>query len=244
MGLSSDIVLMIGGFMRAIVLLFILCVGQVHGNVIDEIFQRRQLELADAYWFAGQRYIELNKVEIGRAMQARARQLVNNYRPPNERETLDGSMSVAPAPVEVALPQISQEEIARRTAEGNRIVRIQFNRLLRGFLMEETNTLASGIFNTLDVPQLGSIVKSELNTRLNALFSQYEIDALGLDDLIVSESIKVERVEGTTDDYILNVTLSPNAPNYLKERPWWANSLSLYFVREGNSWLLRAISKN
>ncbi len=229
--------------MRYLALLSLLAISQVYGNVIDDIMNRRQLELADAYWLAGERYIELNKTEIGRAMQARARQLVPGYQPPSERQ-MDGVPSLTPAPVEVALPQISQEEIARRAAEGRRIVRIQFNRLVRGFLMEEISTISSGLAERIEVPEVGNLSRNEATRRLQELFQDAEVDGLGIEDLYNPDTIQVEQVEGTTDDYVLTVNLSSNAPDYLQRRPWWAPSLSLYFVRSGNNWVLRAVSKN
>lgn len=229
--------------MRILALLCLVSITNVYGNVIDEIVNRRQLELADAYWLAGERYIELNKVEIGRAMQARARQLVSGYQPPSERQ-MDGVPSLVPAPVEVALPEVDQEAIARRAAEGQRIVRIQFNKLVRGFLMEEVSTVTSVLAELLEVPGVGNLSRSESSNRLQDLFRDNEVDGLSLEDLYDADSLQVERVEGTADDYVLTFNLSSNAPDYLRQRPWWAPSLSLYFVRSGNNWTLRAISKN
>lgn len=229
---------------RTVLLCLVAFASQAYGNVIDDILARRQLELADAYWFAGERYIELNKVEIGRAMQARARQLVNGYRPPNEREPWDGVPSLTPAPVEVAVPEVSHEELARRAAEGARIVRIQFNRMLRNFLMEDPSALSTSLADEVDVAGIGRLQSSDVVRRLSSLFNEREIDALGLEDLVESGSVVVEKVEGTPDDYVLSVRLSPSAPDYLKERPWWASSLSLYFVRSGNDWRLRAVSRD
>lgn len=213
------------------------------GTPIEEILRARDLQLADAYWLAGERYIELNKVEIGRAMQQRARQIVPGYLPPNQREQdASPARALTPAPAEAVVSGLDEQELLARAAEGRRIARLQFNRLLRGFLSEEPDTLRSALAASVEVPGQGTLRRDDVIRRLDTLFRELEIESLTPEQVVVLDSLEAEVMVGTQDDVVVVVNSSPDAPEFLKRQSWWGRTFSLYFIREGNNWFLKAFS--
>ncbi|GEM_PF-5458479 len=229
--------------MKVLLAIFALASTQLFGNVVDDLIAARKLELGDAYWLAGERYIALDKVELGKQMQEQARRIVSGYVPPSERSETAATPTVTPAPVEVNIPEVNSAELARNAAQGDRIVRYQFTKMIRGLVSEDIETIISTIATEIKGPGFeAGITRAEVRRRVQALFSENDANLLTPEMVFDVSSLTVTPVEGTDQDFLLTVKTSPSAPQFLTSRTWWGSSLNIYFVREDNLWVAKAVS--
>jgi len=140
---------------RFVLILFIAVVSsagaQAAGNsTVDQLYAARQYELADAYWAAGQKFIDLGQADRGAEFQARAKTLFPGY-VPGQAPAVRG-MSVP-----TANPQLPAVETVReKNLQAEKVARLQFQKLLRGYLTGNAATIASASspsqINDIDVP--------------------------------------------------------------------------------------------
>jgi hypothetical protein len=179
-------------------------------TVIEQLYAQRKFEMADAYWLAGQKFTDLGQKERGDEFKAHALKLFPGYVagvtpvfapaqvPAANGKTSEASASVAGEP-DAPEPTIPDANVVReQNLQGEKIVKLAWNKLLRGFLSGNAETVRSVLSDTLTLPPEGnsdpapdavsasdSLLGSELATAelapsIEAFFTDHPLDLAGM----------------------------------------------------------------
>lgn len=201
-------------------------------TVIDQLYGLRNYDLADAYWAAGQKFTDLGQTDRGEEFKARARQIFPGYVPGQSPK----AQPVATAPAPTPEPTIPAAAVVReKNLQGEKIARLQFQKLLRGYLTDNAATLASALAPSVTIQ--GEPVALDA-AAVAQFLDAHPAEAGAPDDLFNLDTL--ETVEGTGTDVVLTVKANPDA-GLTGVVPFWKPSQSYTFSRVGDTWKLSAV---
>jgi len=219
-------------------------------NIFESIEQNRRLELADAYYEAGQRFQQLGQKERGAQFIASAQKIYPGYKPSSTRPEVK---------VEVVLPEILLEgtvdpltgipdrpKVREQNINGEKIVGFQFAKLIRGFLSANETSIGSVISENLAGPGFEQgLTNAEVVQGAKSFFeSNTFFTRWSPSRLFDMSSIVVFAVQ-ETPDYILSATTNPeNREKLMGLLPFWGERVSFYFIRRGDNWFLAGLVPN
>jgi hypothetical protein len=261
-----------GSLVAATVLTFFVSAALPAQTVIEQLYAQRKFEMADAYWLAGQKFTDLGQKERGDEFKAHALKLFPGYVagvtpvfaptqvPAANGETSEASASVAGEP-EAPEPTIPDANVVReQNLQGEKIVKLAWNKLLRGFLSGNAETVRSVLSDTLTLPPEGNsdpspnavsasdsprgsgLATAELAPSIEAFFTDHPLDLASPEELYVTSSVKLSA--GTEAGSVkLQVQAQPEAPAELAALfTFWKPEQTFTFVRSGDTWKLASIS--
>jgi hypothetical protein len=220
-------------FFAAAVLVLAALPGLGAETVIDQLYGLRNYDLADAYWAAGQKFIDLGQADRGAEFQAKARHLYPGYVPGQAPKV---QAVPAAAPVATATPALpSAEAVKEKNLQGEKIAKLQFQKLLRGYLTDNVATVASVLAAQVQVQ--GQTVAGDAAT-VKTYLDAHPADAGTPDDLFALDTLEV--ADGPADAVILTVKANPDAAlgDLL---PFWKPTQVYTFSRVGDAWKLSSI---
>jgi hypothetical protein len=225
-------------------------------SLIDQLYTQRQFDLADAYYLAGQKFIDLGQKERGDEFKAKAKHLFPSYVPGTTpvftAPAVPDTTTPVVAPVATAptggLPTV--EVVREQNLQGEKIARLSWNKLLRGFLTGNAETVALVLSDTLTLPREGTpevIPTAGIATKIDSFFAQQAEDGVLAElaspaDLYDLASVMVS--EGTQPgSVVLSVRAQSSAPEGLTTLfTFWKPTQHFYYERSGDTWKLSAIT--
>lgn len=196
-------------------------------TVIDQLYGLHRYELADAYWAAGQKFVDLGQADRGAEFKAAALRIFPGY-VPGQVPSVQVSQT---APPEVPrVPDAAQ--VREKNLQGEKIARLQFQKLLRGYLTGNSATIASVLASQIVVqgqsvsPTAGSV---------SAFLEAHPATAGSPDELFAPGSM--EALTGTGDTVLVTVEALGDLP----ELPFWTTHQVYTFDRVGDTWKLVAV---
>lgn len=198
-------------------------------TAIDQLLGLRAYELADAYWAAGQRFADLGQKDRAAEFQAKAKRLFPGY-VPGQAPAVQASQAVPQSPPP-HVPEIS--EVREQNLQGQKVARLQFQKLLRGYLTGSVTTVGSVLGASLEVQGQQSTPDADA---LAAFFSSHPASAGTPNDLFLSGSLDV--VDGTGQSVLVTVTANPEAADLTALLPFWKPQQTYTFDRVGDTWKL------
>ena len=198
-------------------------------TVIDQLYGLRNYELADAYWSAGQKFADLGQADRAAEFKAKAKHLFPGFVPgqaPSFQQTSSTSAAQAPHVPEPA-------DVRENNLQGQRIVRLQFQKLLRGYLTGAAATVASVLATNLEVQgQATTPSVADIASFLEA----HPTDAGAPDDLFRVETLEVTGGKG--QQVVVTVSANPEAETLAGVFPFWKPLQTFTFDRVGDTWKL------
>jgi len=200
-------------------------------SAADQLYAARQYELADAYWAAGQKFIDLGQADRGAEFKARAKQIFPGYVP---GQTPQAAVS-APAKPEPQLPSL--DAVLQKNLQGEKIARLQFQKLLRGYLTGNAATIASALGDTVVVDGTSSQPTADTVAQF---LQAHPAEAGSPEDLFELDSLETTSAGNTVT---LTVKPNPQAPGDLGTvLSFWKPQQTYTFDRVGDTWKLTGIS--
>lgn len=204
-------------------------------TVIDQLYGQRRYDLADAYWAAGQRFVDLGQADRGAEFKAKALHLFPGYVPGQAPKAQAPATPVsAPAASAPALPAAAV--IREQNLQGQKIARLQFQKLLRGYLTGNAATVAAVLAPALAVN--GQPVAAD-QPAVAQWLDQNPSEAGAPDELFNLDSLEVTDGPGTAVQ--IRVKPAAEAPAALANLAFWKGSQSYTFTRVGDTWKLSAV---
>jgi len=211
----------------ALLVLASLATGLGAQTVIDQLYGIHRYELADAYWAAGQKFVDLGQADRGAEFKAAALRLFPGYVPGQAPPVVVAQTVPQAAP---KVPDVNQ--VRESNLQGEKIARLQFQKLLRGYLTGNAATIASVLAPQLVVQGQGVTA----TTAGIAAFLEAHPAAVGSpDELFVGGSIETHTGTGST------VLITVEALGALAEFPFWTTHQVYTFERVGDTWKLAAV---
>ena len=200
-------------------------------TVVDQLYGLRNYELADAYWAAGQKFIDLGQPDRGAEFQTRAKQIFKGFVPgqvPKAAATqVLPVLSPRPAPVVPAADTVKESNL-----QGQKIARLQFQKLLRGYLTGDPATIASVLGTSVKLQ--GSAFDPAV---LGGFLKDHPAEAGAPDDLYQTASLKM--TDGPGQSVSVTIQANPGAPGSLDTLvPFWKGTQIFTFDRVGDTWKL------
>lgn len=226
---------------QRVALVFFLAGGSVAAGaetLIDQLFTLRSFELAEAYWQAGQKFIDLGQKDRGLEFQTAAKRLFPGFAP--------GIVPVfAPVETPVATPAAEPAKLPEATVvreknlQALKIARLAWNKLLRGALTGNAATVASVLAAELQLP--GQQTKTaDLEPAITSFFDANPWEASSPADLYDLDSLELSEV-ADTGAVVLKVKTADTAPDLSASLSFWLPIQTFTFVREGDTWKLGSI---
>jgi len=203
-------------------------------TVIDQLYGLRAYDLADAYWAAGQRFIDLGQADRGAEFQAKAKKLFPGYVPGQAPPTQ--AAPAVPASAPAAAPAVPAADTVReKNLQGQKIARLQFQKLLRGYLTGSAATLASALGSPLTVQG-----EAADPAGVRAFLDAHPAEVGSPDELFDLDSL--EAADGAGTQILVTVKAAADAPAGLAELlPFWKPVQTYTFSRIGETWKLTAV---
>ncbi len=205
--------------------------GYAADTVIDQLYGVRKYELADAYYSAGQRFVDLGQTDRGAEFKAAARHIFQGYVPGQPPP----AVTATPPPP----PQIpSTQAVFENNLQGEKIAHFQFQKMLRGYLTESADTIRSVLADQVTV-QGAPADPSALAGFLEA----HPAEVGSPDELFLLDTLDLK--DGPDQSVLLSIKANPDAPADLAELvPFWKGTQSYTFVRVGDTWKLSKVEGN
>ena len=218
----------------ALVLTFFVLSGLAAETVIDQLYGLRKYELADAYWAAGQRFADLGQADRAAEFKAEALHVFPGF-VPGKAPTASNSA------VPVAAPQMpSPEVIKEKNLQGEKIARLQFQKLLRGYLTSNTATVLSVLAASVEIQ--GQPTSPDA-VSVGAFLQAHPAEAGAPDELFLLDSL--DAIDGTGQSVVVTVKANPDAPAGLAEVvPFWKDKQTYTFDRVADTWKLVKVTGN
>jgi len=267
-----------GSLVAVVILLVVASASLPAQTVIDQLYAQRRFEMADAYWLAGQKFTDLGQKERGDEFKAQALKLFPAYvagvtpvfvtvqAPTANGETQDSNTSAAASQAPQTQPTIPDANVVReQNMQGEKIVKLAWNKLLRGFLSSNAETIRSVLADTLIIPNetaaampladpsaadlqpevaqpANGLATADLAPAIEAFFADHPLDLASPEELYVTSSVKLSA--GTEAGSLkLQVQAQPEAPAELADLfTFWKPEQTFTFVRSGDTWKLASIS--
>ncbi len=267
-----------GSLVAVVILLVVASASLPAQTVIDQLYAQRRFEMADAYWLAGQKFTDLGQKERGDEFKAQALKLFPAYvagvtpvfvtvqAPTVNGETQDSNTSAAASEAPQTQPTIPDANVVReQNMQGEKIVKLAWNKLLRGFLSSNAETIRSVLADTLIIPNetaaampladpsaadlqpevaqpANGLATADLAPAIEAFFADHPLDLASPEELYVTSSVKLSA--GTEAGSLkLQVQAQPEAPAELADLfTFWKPEQTFTFVRSGDTWKLASIS--
>jgi len=206
--------------------------GFAADTIIDQLYGLRKYDLADAYYAAGQRFVDLGQADRGAEFKARALQIFPGYVPGQSPAAAAPSAPVIPE------PQVPSDQVVlQQNLQGEKIARLQFQKLLRGYLTGGSSTVSSVLADSLTVQ--GAVAQAD-PASVAAALQAHPAEAGSPDELFVLDSLEVS--DGPNQTVVVSVKANPDAPGALADfLPFWKESQRYTFVRVGDTWKLSDI---
>lgn len=209
-------------------------------TVIDQLYGLRQYDLADAYYAAGQRFTDLGQADRGTEFKAKAKRLFPGYVPGQapQVQALPASAPAAAPPASPA-PQVPSAEVVReKNLQGEKIAKLQFQKLLRGYLTGNASTVTAVLAPTLSIN--GDSVTLDGAT-VETFLQAHPAEAGSPDELFILDSLAV--ADGTGSSVQLTVRAQAGSTADLAAiLPFWKDTQVYTFDRVGDTWKLVSIA--
>lgn len=200
---------------------------------VDSLYGQRSYDLADAYYAAGQRFADLGQADRAAEFKAKAQALFPGYVP--------GQRPVAAAAVTPARPEPTapaDNVVREQNLQGEKVSRLQFQKLLRGYLTGNGAPVSSALADTVSVQGVATAVSAQA---VADFLQAHPAEAGSPDELFLLDSLEV--VDGAGQTVVVNVTANPEAPGNLGQvLPFWKERQSYTFDRVGDTWKLTAVA--
>lgn len=222
--------------LATVTLAFAVSSGLSAQTVIDQLYGLRNYDLADAYWAAGQKFADLGQADRGAEFKAKALRLFPGYVPGQAPVALPAAaVPAAPAP---QIP--AAEKVREANLQGQKIARLQFQKLLRGYLTGNGATVAAALAPTLTVQ--GQVAGAD-GSSVSSFLESHPAEAGAPDELFLLDTLEVADGTGTT--VVLTVRANPEAPAVLTDQlAFWKPVQKYTFDRVGDTWKLASIEGN
>jgi hypothetical protein len=218
-----------------LILGLLVCSGLGAETLIGQLYSLRNYELADAYWAAGQKFITLGQADRGAEFQAQAKHLFPGFVPGQAPAAQPLATPVVPKPA----PEVPAAAVVREAnLQGEKVARLQFQKILRSYLIGDPAALGSALADTLTVQ--GQAVKVD-PAALAAFLADHPAEAGTPDDLFALSSFVAADGPGQTVQ--VTVRASADAPADLAALfPFWKEKQTYTFDRVGDTWKLTAVA--
>ena len=196
-------------------------------TVIDQLYGVRKYELADAYWAAGQKFADLGQADRAAEFKAKAKSIFPGYVP--------GQAPVAAPATPVPAPQLPALDVVKENnLQGEKIARLQFQKLLRGYLTGSAPTVTSVLASSVEVQGQSA---SPDAAAVAAFLEAHPAQAGAPDDLFQIDTLDVADSAGQT--VVVTVKANPNAPADLADTfSFWKATQAYTFDRVADTWKL------
>lgn len=196
-------------------------------TVIDQLYGLRKYELADAYWAAGQKFADLGQADRAAEFKAKAKMLYPGYVPGH-------APVVAPAAPPPAPTLPSLEVVKEKNIQGEKIARLQFQKLLRGYLIGSAPTVTAVLAPNLTVQ--GQAAAADVAS-VAAFLQAHPAEVGAPDDLFQIDTLNVEDSVGQS--VVVTVKANPSAPADLASTfTFWQPTQTYTFDRVADTWKL------
>lgn len=204
-------------------------------TAIDQLVALRNYELADAYWAAGQKFADLGQADRGAEFKAAARRLFPGYVP--GQAPAFQAVSAVPASPAPHVPEVS--EVREQNLQGQKIARLQFQKLLRGYLTSTASTVAAVLSSSLEVQGQKSLPTA---AAVASFLEAHPAQAGTPGELFLTDTVEV--ADGPGQQVLVTVSANPEASSLAEVLPFWKPFQTYTFDREGETWKLVKIEGN
>lgn len=203
---------------------------QAADTMIDQLYGLRNYELADAYWAAGQKFVDLGQADRGAEFKAKALRIFPGYVPGQAPQVQ------APKPVVEAPHVPAATEVREANVQGEKITRLQFQKLLRGYLTGSAATVTAVLDPGLQVQ--GQSAEFSANS-IAAFFTDHPATAGTPGELFLTDTL--ELTDGPGQSVLLTITANPESEALSALLPFWKPTQTYTFDRVGDTWKLKKI---
>ncbi len=227
--------------LRRLALVFILTAAHLSATaetLIDQLFTLRNFDLAQSYWLAGERFIELGQKERGVEFQTAAKRLFPGFAPGIEPVF---APDATPVSVAVEAPKLPEATVVReKNLQAEKIARLSWNKLLRGALTGNASTVAAVLAAQLELPGQ-SLSTAGLEPEIAKFLENATWDAQSPADLYDLQTLSLSDGEAL-GSVVLTVHTAEQAPDLSASLSFWKPVQKFLFVRDGDTWKLGGIS--
>ena len=214
-------------------------------DIFTALENKTQWELADAYWKVADKFESLGQKTRAQEFRNQAKALYPEYpQKPSENTEAPTDNQIVPEPLEVVVDPLTgipeRPLVKERNLNGQRVVRFQFSKMIRGFITEDINLILSGISPKLSVDGAPDLKYEDLLVPTQDFFAQIKGEDFSPDTLFILETLSISPAPGTVDDWILRVSAQKDQ-EALKNLPFWKANQTYTFERAGDLWKLRRI---
>jgi len=214
-----------------VLILFVICAIPATANsLVDQLYSLRAYTLADSYWAAGKQFIHLGQKERGAQFQARALQIFPGYVPGQAPQVT--ASSAAPTP---QLP--SEQVVLEKNIQGEKVARLQFEKLLRGYLLSDAATMTGALAAQVKIQGQDTSVSA---ASLADYLAKHPTEAGSPSDLFDTSTMVF--TDGANQQITLTIQANPQAPADLASVSFWKPTQTYVFDRDGDNWKLTSVS--
>lgn len=203
-------------------------------TVIDQLFGLRNYELADAYWAAGQKFADLGQATRAAEFKAKAKRLFPGFVPGQAPAFQAVPVATPEAP---HVPEVAT--VREQNLQGQKIARLQFQKLLRGYLTGSASTVTAALGTTVEIQ---GQVSTPTREGVQAFLDAHPAEAGAPDDLFQVETLEV--ADGGGQQVIVTVSANPESSALAQSLPFWKENQAFTFDRVGDTWKLVKIEGN
>ena len=221
---------------RRVVVLFLgllVSTGLSAETVIGQLYSLRNYELAEAYWSAGQKFIDLGQADRGAEFQAQAKHIFPGF-VPGQAPAAQALATPTPTPA----PTVPTAAVVREAnLQGEKVARLQFQKILRSYLIGDPQALASVLADTVSIQ--GQAVKVD-PAAVATFLTDHPAEAGAPEDLFAVSSFVA--ADGPGQTVLVTVRAAADAPGGLDTLlPFWKAKQTYTFDRVGDTWKLTAV---
>lgn len=223
-------------FSAVVILALLVLPGLGAETVIDQLYGLRKYDLADAYWAAGQKFADLGQSDRAEQFKAQAKRIFPGF-VPGQAPAFQALPAAAPANPEPKVPETAA--VREANLQGQKIARLQFQKLLRGYLVGSAPTVGAVLADRVTIQGEATAVSA---SALAAFISDHPADAGSPDDLFLINTLEIADGEG--QKVTISVAANPEASGLERLVPFWKPNQVYTFDRVGDTWKLVAVEGN
>jgi hypothetical protein len=218
----------------ALILGLLVSAGLNAETLIGQLYSQRNYELAEAYWSAGQKFIDLGQADRGAEFQTQAKHIFPGF-VPGQAPAAQPLATVAPKPA----PEVPAAAVVREAnLQGEKVARLQFQKILRGYLIGDPQAVVSALADTVSIQ--GQSVKVD-PAAVATFLADHPAEAGSPEELFALSSFVA--TDGPGQTVLVTVRAADDAPGGLDALlPFWKAKQTYTFDRVGDTWKLTAVA--
>lgn len=206
-------------------------------QAINNLYNALKYSLADSYFQVGERFTELGDAERGEEFKAQAKLIYKDYKPgvlPQAAPAQAVPAAVAPVTDSAGVPE--RPQVVEKNLQAEKIAKIQFSRLLRGYLDGDPAMVASVLADQVSFNGTSYAV-ADAKSKIETFLKDNPPQAAAPDELYDMGKMAVTT---TAQGVSVSLMAKLDAPG-AEKIPGWKAKQTFSFQRSGLTWKLASV---